>query len=288
MGSSGYSANAYASGSSGGLIGVDATIATASDTGTTKGYVVDGTTLNVTGATTVAATTVTSQGAEASSNTGGLVAAGASTAHATSSTDTEAYLGTNVKLTGGSLAVAATGTDTDYADATAGSAGAIAASAAVAGTTNTSTTTAKIKDGTASRPIDLSTRGGGTLLISAEHTAASNSHVASLAGGAIAGTGVDMDNAITAWVEAGVGSGVTVSAKDLTIQAISHVRKPLLSGSNISGTAGGAISGGGQRHDHQPDHPGDDRQRGLPAGGRQHGRAGRLHTAIAQRHRRQG
>jgi len=156
----GYSAEAEATGSAGGLIGIDATVATAKTIGSVTSYVKDGAVLVIAGSTMVAAAANSKQRAEANSNTAGLVAVGISTSKASSNITTKAFLGTpesevdcNVNLTGGSLSVSAVGTDDNFADTTAGSVGGISVAAATAETSTISTTIAEIKAGA---DIDLS------------------------------------------------------------------------------------------------------------------------------------
>ncbi|MCK9231001.1 MAG: hypothetical protein M0P18_10020, partial [Syntrophales bacterium] len=243
--SGGTTARAETTGSSGGLIGIDATVSRAAGSGRVEGYVRDGATLDITGAVAIGAVYNSKQESVADSNTAGLVAAGVSTATATSDTSTTAYLGSGVKLTGGSLSITATGNDNNFADTTAGSVGGISVAAASATTRNTSTTTAEIRDGVAGRTIDLGTRGSGAFTITADHTAAFNSRVKALAGGLFGGTGAEIDNSVNSSVNARVGTAVNVTAKDIVMDAANRVRKPSLSGSNIDGTAGGVIAGGG-------------------------------------------
>ncbi|MHC4619610.1 MAG: hypothetical protein ACYTEQ_17835, partial [Planctomycetota bacterium] len=97
----GYSAKAETTGSAGGLVGIDATFSVATNNGTVTSYVADGSTLDINGSTVIGASNSTRQKTDANSNVGGLVAAGISSSEASSDTTTEAYLGTNVKLTGG-------------------------------------------------------------------------------------------------------------------------------------------------------------------------------------------
>jgi hypothetical protein len=383
---SGYTAEAETTGSAGALVGVDATNSDAKTVSSVKSYVADGSKLTITGATTIGATNNTKQKADANSNVGGLIAAGISDADASSVTVTEAYLGTNIRLTGGSLTVTATGTDDNFAETTAGSFGLAGVASASAETTTTSSTTAEVNDGSfidvaandvlpfvdsdtdstyttddgtqtvttgqtvdvlrghtgtgdvgtryeyigkyahyttnegtqevhpsetvdvvdgfqgtgevgnryryvgntpstvdlksedfsnenwedlgASRDpnetIDLTSEdfsnaynwrevgvvpGTGVFTITAEHTAKPNSKVRSLAGGLFGGAGAETDNTITSAVQANVGDNVSVQARDLTIEAINHLNKSMLSGGNIKGEAGGLIAGGGADSD---------------------------------------
>ena len=243
-----YMARAYSSGSSGGLIGVDATISNAITTSSVKSYVAQGTTLDITGGTTLFASNNSRQYAEANSNVGGLVAAGVSTANAKSNATTEATLDANAQFTGGSLTITALGHDDNYADTTTGSGGAIAGAAAISNTDTVSNTSARIKSGN----VNLSTRGSGNLNISANHTSTFNSRIRTTAGGVLAGAGAVIDNTVDADVTSGVGSNVIVNAKDIQITATNRARKDWLYDSgnsspayNINGTTGGLVSGAG-------------------------------------------
>ncbi|MFO7616432.1 MAG: hypothetical protein R6V75_04205, partial [Bacteroidales bacterium] len=175
---SGYSAAAAATGSAGGLIGVDATGAVATHTGTTKSYVAEESTLHIAGSTNVGANNNTRQRAEANSNTGGLIAAGISKSSASSNTTTEAYLGSNAKLTGGSLSVTATGTDENFAETTSGSIGLAGVASASAETSTLSETRAEV-------------RSGALIHVSGEH-----------------GFGSPDVNTETDWIDLGVGHGL--------------------------------------------------------------------------------
>ncbi|HET57378.1 MAG TPA: hypothetical protein ENN35_02925, partial [Deltaproteobacteria bacterium] len=143
----GYSAEAEATGSGGALIGVDATDATATNDSTIHSYVLADATLNIEGAAVISAENVSRQRAEADSNVGGVVAVGVSSATASSDTETKAWLGAGVNVTGGSLSVTARGNDDNLADTTAGAFGGIPVSSATATTVNTSTTRAEIGNG---------------------------------------------------------------------------------------------------------------------------------------------
>jgi hypothetical protein len=244
--SSDHSAQALTTGSAGGLIGIDATLSKATNRGSTRSYVENSATLNVTGTTTILALGSTSQRADANSNTAGLIASGTSASHALSSTTTEAYLGTNVDFTGGGLNIIAAGNDYNFADTVAGSAGLVAGASAWAKTTSTSTTTAKINGRTVTgKEIDLTGPGSGSLVVKAEHTAAFNSRVRALSGGLFAGLGAEIDNIVTSNVTAAVGASSVVLAKDIQIEAINRTDKPFLGTPNISGTSGGFITDGG-------------------------------------------
>ncbi|RLB36288.1 MAG: hypothetical protein DRH20_10105, partial [Deltaproteobacteria bacterium] len=97
----GYSARAYASGSVGGLVGINATETTAENTGTVTGYVADNTILAIYGSIAVNAYGDSSQWAEGDSNAYGLIAAGANVVNVVSNLTTRAYLGNNVTIGSG-------------------------------------------------------------------------------------------------------------------------------------------------------------------------------------------
>ena len=245
VGASGYTAKAKTTGSAGGLVGLDATISEATDNGEVSASIGDNSTLTITGQTKVEAKNDSRQLADSSSNTVGLVAGGIATGIASSDTVTHAFVGNNVKLTGGTLVIIAHGTDDNFADTVSGSIGfVLSGAAAVADTNNDSTTTAEILGGNSSlRKISLA--GGGGLDVTAEHTAKFNTRLRTFSGGLLAGAGGSADNDVTAHTTARVGANAIVVAKDIDVEAITHAYKPSLGEANFDGTAGGFISGGG-------------------------------------------
>jgi len=97
----GYTAQSNATGSSGGLIGINATESTAETTGTVTSYIGNKTNLIVADAVTVQATGDSKQKADGDSNAYGLVAAGANVVDVSSDIDTSAYLQNGVNITAG-------------------------------------------------------------------------------------------------------------------------------------------------------------------------------------------
>ncbi len=187
---SGDSVHATAFGSAGGLlVGIDATYSNVSNASSVTSSVADGTTLDIAGGTTILATNENRQYANSSSASIGLVAAGITTAIASSNSTTRASLGNDVKLTGATLNVTATGHDNNYAETTAGAGGVVSGAAASSTTNNTSHTSATIGNASAGRNIDLSTRGAGRLTLAAEHTATFNSREITTALGFLSGSG---------------------------------------------------------------------------------------------------
>ncbi|MBD2449019.1 DUF4347 domain-containing protein [Nostoc sp. FACHB-152] len=249
---SGEKAQAFASGSSGGLLlGVDSTSTSVINNSSTQSYVLDNANLNINNATNVTAISTTNQKAESNSAAGGIIAVGVSKSNVSTNTNTEAYFGSGVRLIGGTLNISAVGADTNLALTTAGSGGIGAGTSASATTSNTSTTLAKIKDdlsGNSSNTIDidLSSRGAGTLTIGAKHTANFDTQIKTGAGGVIAGSGAANNNQVISAVESGVGNNVNIKAKDIAIDATNRVRKNLVGGGeNLKGTTGGLASGAG-------------------------------------------
>ena len=240
-----YSAKSYSLGVAGALIGVDATLSTINNNSTVKSFVADGATLAITGATTLSATNNTKQKAEADSYSGGLLAAGGSSAKAKSNTTTLAFLGDGVDLTGSTLQITAVGNDDNYAEGTAGAGGLAGGSGTEAITVNKSTVTAEIREGASGKDIDLTQRGAGTLVIKAEQNATFDSKITVGSGGILGATGAKADHDVTANVTAGIGADAVVKATDIDMDAITKLRKNGVSGDNIKGTTGGVASAAG-------------------------------------------
>lgn len=262
----GDTAHAFAVGASGGILaGISASEANAVngpdiDQAQYSSYVADNTTLNITGATAVNATTNSKQYASSDNFNAGALAAGAGASFANSNTLTEAYLGANVQLTGGSLSVAATGIDNNMSQVLAGSVGLVSGAGAKADTDTVSTTTAKIKNGDGVKKINLTGTGSGVLAIGADHTAKFNAEVLTFAGGALAGSGAETFHDVNSTVEAAVGNNAVLWAKSINIGAANHISKPALpdhenaldpdkTGPNILGATAGLVSGAGAASD---------------------------------------
>ena len=80
---------------------VDATVSTATNTGTVTSYIANNTTLSIGSAINVTATNDTDQLAVANSDAFGLIAGGGNSADAESTVQTLAYMGTGVTVTAG-------------------------------------------------------------------------------------------------------------------------------------------------------------------------------------------
>lgn len=246
IGNSGYSGYAESQGVSGALIGVDSTNASIDNDSSVRALVGDDATLDLTGAVTVSADNDTRQKADANSAAGGVVAAGVATSHVSSDTLTSAVIGDGVDLIAGSVSVTASGSDENLATTTAGSGGVAAGAGAVADTTNDSVTVAAIGAGSSNRDFDLISRGAGTLVVSAAHTATFDNNVETLAIGVLGGTGAENENQASASVTASLGDDLVVKARDIDVSAENYVRKEqYASGDNIYGLTGGAAAGAG-------------------------------------------
>ena len=230
-----------------GGIKVDVATPEAKSTHVAEAFVGSGTTHNVNGATEIKANNENDLNAEAKANGVAGIAVEVALADAIADTQTRAFFDTNVRLTGGSLEITATGTDDTFADTSTFAVAGLAGAATVPTSRNTSTTIAEIRNSGASRRIDLSDGNSGDLTVSAEHTAITNARVGSDTFGALAGSGADVDNIVVSNVTARVGDGVVVFAKDISVDATNDVRKPFLgSSNNIDGDTGGIISGAGR------------------------------------------
>ena len=234
---------AHASGASGGLLGVNATHATASQDARVTSRVGNGSTLALRGTALVNARNTTQQTAEASGISAGIVAAGFNQAAATSHSETEATLGDGVKLSGASgnaqassLTVTADGTDTNRANAVAGSGGVVSGVAASATTRSTGSTTARTGSGDAARTLAVD-----TLKVQATHVTDFNAKVDSTNASIVGASGANALNTVDHSVHAGVDG--QVRARQVDIDAVNTSRKAWIGSSN-GDAAGWNISSG--------------------------------------------
>ena len=98
-----YAAEANATGSTGGLVAVNATQSTAINSGIVTNSISNGATLSIGSAINVTATNDTNQLATGNADTGGLVAVGGNVVDAESSVQTSAYMGTGVVVEAGTV-----------------------------------------------------------------------------------------------------------------------------------------------------------------------------------------
>lgn len=239
-----HTAWADATGASGGLLGVNATTATARSGGTVSSLVGDNATLDVTGTTLITAGNGSSQLADVSGIAVGIVAAGSNVASASSDTTTEASTGSLVKVSGTSLGISATGTDTNHAQARSGSGGIVAGAAASANTSGTSRTRASTGSGDATRQIDVT-----NFSLDARHETRFNGEVDSVSASVAGASGAFADHAVDSTVSAQVGADGRIAARHVAVQAENVSTKDWLGGAasgdaarwNIRSGAGGVI-----------------------------------------------
>jgi filamentous hemagglutinin family protein len=228
---------AKAFGASGGLLlGANATVAKAESGGETTARVGNGSTLNVSGTTTVSANSKTEQNSSGLGFSGGIVAIGADFSHANSNTATYALLGNDVKVTGNSLQVLAASDDINYAYAVAGSGGVLSAPFSLATTSNLSETHVSTGSGNntagAERKIDV-----GSFNASATHRANFNSWMSSTNGSLLGASGAQAINAVIANTTTTIGADSYVEADNIQIGAHNTVLKTaLLSPGQLPGT----------------------------------------------------
>lgn len=236
------SATATASGSVGGLIGVNSTVTLAENSSTVSGLLDVGTVLAVSGAVAVSATSSTRQTSTASSASIGLVAAGATVSSANSATVTSARVVSLGALNAGSMTVTASGIDDNFAKGISGSGGLVSGTAASASTSMGGSTRAELGSGVT---IDLTKSGDSTGLfyLSADHVGTMNGQIITDSYGALAGAGAVVNNTITHAVTATFGVNSRVTARDILATATNTVNKPQLGQANIVGSTGGLASG---------------------------------------------
>ncbi|MEN6567595.1 MAG: leukotoxin LktA family filamentous adhesin, partial [Veillonellales bacterium] len=232
---------ASAAASGGGLIGVNATSASASNEATVDSYIDDGSNLKISGQAVILAQTETRQHAEASGKNGGIVAVGANTATAQSNSKTNAYLGLGTKvntpdtvngtlgtpLMGQLLKIDAEGTDDNYAVSTAGAGGVVTGAAATAITTTTSATNAYVKDDTQVGEMYDTTNYDAslntvyvpvysikTVEIDSNHTSKFNSSVNTLSAGVVGMSGAKATHTETSDVTARISKQAAINVPD--------------------------------------------------------------------------
>ncbi|MCH2131347.1 MAG: hypothetical protein MK179_19560 [Pirellulaceae bacterium] len=246
--SGGYSTELDATAGAGGLLigGSGAEARAKADGLHVKSYVGNDSTLNV-GSTSISAQSNLKQNSKSGSYGVGFIGIGVAVNDVTSTTTTHAYLGKNVNASGNSLSITATGSDNNFAESKAGAGGLIGGAGTRANTTTNSTTTAEIQD----RDVAKTSRGkitlhGGTgaFTLGATHTSTVNGKNSVVAGGAFSGAGVESNHNVNSAVTASVGDRVAVSAKAVQVNATNNLRKPTVSGHNISGGAGSLLAAG--------------------------------------------
>ncbi|NRB17225.1 MAG: leukotoxin LktA family filamentous adhesin [Rhodobacteraceae bacterium] len=221
-------------GASGALVGLTATVSTAENNAKTIANV-SGSKLNATGLVNIDATSFTNQDANASGLAVGIVAAGFNDATAKSNTQTHATLTNLTSLNAGSLIVNANGTDDNTAVTVAGSGGLVAGSAA-SGTTRTLSSTKATVDGAFTLNV-----AAGDASLSAQHLSKFGGTVDSTQASLVGGSGAEMKHTVRSDVDAHLGSGLTLYAANLTIDAQNRTLNNFAAGGawNVNSASGG-------------------------------------------------
>ncbi len=222
------SALAHATGASGGLLlGVNATLAKADSAGTTRAAVGDESTLTISGATTVKADGTSQQTSSGLGFSFGFIALGADYSRATSDTLTEAILGDEVKVTGGSLRVIATGADTNYAYGLAGSGGVASAPFSEVATTSNSRSFAATGSGDNTDDANGNARKVEvySLEVTASHVAQFDSWIDSTNASLVGASGAKATNSADARSTASIGTSGYVESDNINLQASNTVTK---------------------------------------------------------------
>ncbi|MBL8812160.1 MAG: hypothetical protein JNM43_18495, partial [Planctomycetaceae bacterium] len=234
--SSDRSVTAGTTGSSGGLIGVDATRSEITHGGSVTSGLAASSTMNVSGTTNVTATSAATTMAMADSFAAGIIAVGVSYAKSTSNTTVTASVGNSASFTGGSLYVAATRDHNQFADNEAGGGGVAAGASATAITTQTGSVQATV--GTSAVLTLTDTFDAGAI-----STSTLNGRVRTFSGGLLAGAGASISNTVNSPVTTSIGGSADIKAKNIVLDAGNAFRKPDLGTDNIRGTTGGLVSG---------------------------------------------
>jgi len=229
-------------GSSGGagaaLLGVNASVAEASDTVAVNAWIGDAVKLP-SGNVSIAAATHTQQSATALGVSGGIVAMGAAVAKATSHATTNATLGDgdgSTATTAGTLAVIASGTDVNDAHSKAGSGGLVAGTAAEADTASNSSANASI--GAHQQLKNLA-----SLQLSAIENISYGGIADSVQAAAVGGSGAFVNNRIDSSTDAHIGDGTTIVAGgDIDVLAQTRLGNTLHN-DGATGGAGGILNG---------------------------------------------
>jgi len=212
-----------ATASAGGLIGVNGAAATSTTNADLQTYVASGSTLTVTGMTTIMSLMNGRNTAKTDGRTGGAIAIGSSSATASSDSRIEANIGDNVSLVGEGLVISACGEEDNHTESISGVGGAIAVSASTSTTTNTSTTRVSIGSGSVSRAIEVD-----SLWMIADHKAKFNGQSDGSSGGAIDASGATITNTVNATVDAEIGENAYIRALNLDVQANNRILKDWL------------------------------------------------------------
>ena len=235
------SSHANSDASSGALIGVDASTATASAEGNVTARIGAGVTLP-SGAVAVMASDTTGQEADASGFAAGVIGAGASIANATSKVVTSATLGANpVTDIGrtGSLTVQAAGTDYNTANTMAGSGGVVSGNASEGTTEDTSSVTATIT----APASGAETIHSGAVTVDASHISGYLATANSVQASVVGGSGATATATATTPVETDIGANITfLASHGIAITAENRFVRLTSTSDTVSAASGGGIT----------------------------------------------
>ncbi|TDP74757.1 leukotoxin LktA family filamentous adhesin [Roseateles toxinivorans] len=225
---------------------LNASVATVSNTAVVQASIGDATLLPD-GDVTLVARHAAAQHSEASGvPVGGLLALGGNVADTTTTAGTQATLG-NVKTSGqrlGDLSVAAIGSDSSTAKATAGGGGLISGQAAVANVKDSSTTLADLKAWGATAKADAAgyTLHAGKLSVDAEHHGSVRTDADTVNASVVGGSGAFALSQVNNSVTARLGNDLQASALGLSINSLNQSQE-LDGGDNAAGAGGGLANG---------------------------------------------
>jgi hypothetical protein len=236
-GVSGYSVSTAAGGSL--VLGVDAAASHATNNGQVTSYMDSGSILHVSGVTSLTAVNNDYQDAKTTGvAVGGILAVGITLTDANTNTTTIAYLGDNVQITGGTLAISATGTDDNFAETTAGSGGLISGNASEASTDSLSTMTVTIGQGGSFNVTSVSINAGHTITYASNASSVN----ACLAGASGASANNDADSTVSITfgdnVNITAAQGISISTLNTFGEAAEGDSVSAASGGGITATAG--------------------------------------------------
>ncbi len=246
IGSHGYTADTEStSASTGLLLGVDASVNKIENNTLVQAGISANSDIDVTQAVQVLADNDTKHKAKAGGGAGSLLAAvGVGHGEVTTKTTTYAYLDENVELDAGSLSIKALSENDNYVDIVTGSVGLLLSGAGARVKTtddsDASTWIGAVTDGseiTLSGDLDNSNGQTGEFDMVARHTINFDHQLAVFSAGLLAGTGADIDHAITVDTTATIGDSVVLTANDINVEATTSVIKDSVSGRNVDGYA---------------------------------------------------
>ncbi|PHQ35756.1 dockerin type I domain-containing protein [Rhodopirellula bahusiensis] len=233
---------AKADGSSGSLLGVEASVASITNTANVLAEIADGSTLEI-ASTNLFARRVSEHHADANSLAIGLGSFGSTYAGTNDSGNDIARVGSSVTLEGNSFRINAASIERTFAGATAGAGGVASGSSATAETRNTSTTSATIG---AEADFDLT----GSFQVLSNHLSHFDTGLSAIGGGVLTGSGGNLSNTIASTVKSEIGQQANMDAATIRATATNRIDKssPFADDGfdrNANATVGGIVGGVG-------------------------------------------